>query len=163
MIQVLEYFAIPPKLINLLKMTVDQTTAKVKLEQQIGDEFHYSKGFKQGDGLSTTLCILTLHMTIQKVDKRGTIIYKSSQICAYADDVAIITRTEAELKKIYKQLEKETKKLGLYVTIIKTKYMFITSKDNKKKEVNTRIGTKELEGVSTFKYLGLLIRIIRIV
>jgi sorting nexin-29 len=79
-------------------------------------------------------------MAIQKVDKRGTIIYKSSQICAYADDVAII-RTEAELKKIYKQLEKETKKLGLYVNIIKTKYMFITSKDNLKKVVNMRIGT----------------------
>jgi hypothetical protein len=45
-------------------------------------------------------------MAIQKVDKRGTIIYKSSQICAYADDVAIITRTETELKKIYKQLQK---------------------------------------------------------
>jgi hypothetical protein len=96
-------------------------------------------------------------MAIQTVDKRGTIIYKSSQICAYADDLAIITRTEAELKKIYKQLEKETKKLGLYVNIIKTKYMFITSKDNKKKVVNMRIGTKEFEGVSIFKYLGLLI------
>jgi hypothetical protein len=78
-------------------------------------------------------------------------------ICAYADDVAIITRTEAELKKIYKQLEKATKKLGLYVSIIKTKYMFITSKDNKKKVVNMRIGTKEFEGVSRFQYLGPLI------
>jgi hypothetical protein len=37
MIQALEYFAIPPKLINLVKMTLDQTTAKVKTEQQIGD------------------------------------------------------------------------------------------------------------------------------
>jgi hypothetical protein len=40
MIQALEYFVIPPKLINLVKMTLDQTTAKVKIEQQIGDEFH---------------------------------------------------------------------------------------------------------------------------
>jgi sorting nexin-29 len=96
-------------------------------------------------------------MTIQEVDIRSTIIYKSSQICAYADDVAIITRTEAELKKTYKQLEKETKKLGLYVNIIKTKYMFITSKDKRNKVVNMRIGIKEFEGVNTFKYLGLLI------
>jgi hypothetical protein len=39
------------------------------------------------------------HGAISKIDKRGSIFTKSSQICAYADDVTIITRTEKDLKK----------------------------------------------------------------
>jgi len=66
-------------------MTLDQTTARVKISYIIEEEFRYRKGAKQGDGLSTTLFIIALHMTTQGIDKRGTIINKTSQICAYAE------------------------------------------------------------------------------
>jgi hypothetical protein len=46
-----------------------------------------------------------LHTAIEKVDKRGTIFTKVSQICAYADDVTVLAKTEKELKRIYQKLE----------------------------------------------------------
>ena len=67
---------------------------KVKIENELGREFKYNSGVKQGDGLSTTLFNIILHTAIEKVDKRETIFTKLSQICAHADDVTILAKTE---------------------------------------------------------------------
>jgi sorting nexin-29 len=155
--QTLKHYKIPEKLVNLIRMTLEETTAKMQIEHQTGEEFTYTKGVKQGDGLSTTLFILALHRVIQDVDKRGSIIYKSTQICAYADDVAIISRTENELKKLYENIEKSANKIGLYTNIKKTKYMRISRKGGKTNSDKLIIGDKEFEHVNTFKYLGFLI------
>jgi hypothetical protein len=98
LIQTIEQLDIPKKLIELIKMTLNQTRAKVRIRNRMGEVFHYNMGVKQGDGLSTVLFNIALHGTISKIGKRGSIFTKSSQICAYADDVIIIARTEKDLK-----------------------------------------------------------------
>jgi len=116
---------------------------------------------KQGDGLSTTLFIIALHKVIREIDQRGTIFNKVSQICTYADDVVRITKTKRKLTQMYDHLETEARKTGLLVNERKTKYMFIymfmTAAGNMRKPHDLRIGNKELEGVSEFKYLGNII------
>jgi len=89
----MDRMGIPQKLIRLTRMTMCQTKARVKIDNQLGVPFEYDKGVKQGDGLSTSLFILALHNAVQEIDKRSTIYTKSSQICAYADDVIIVTRS----------------------------------------------------------------------
>ena len=58
---------------------------------------------------------------------------------------------------MYDCLETDTRKIGLLVNERKTKYMFMTAAGNVRKPHNLRIGNKEFEGVSEFKYLGNII------
>ena len=96
---------IPQKLIRLTRMTMCQTKARVKIDNQLSAPFKFNKGVKQGDGLSTTLFILALHNATQEIDQRGIIYSKSSQICAYANDVVIVTRSEARMGQVYREME----------------------------------------------------------
>ena len=114
-------------------MTMKNSKAKVKIGNQLTESFGINKGVKQGDGLSTTLFIRALHYAVNEVDQRGTIFTKSSQICAYADDIVIATRSEQRLMDVYTKLEEETNKMGLIVNQEKTKFMILQSNlDNSK-------------------------------
>jgi hypothetical protein len=54
-------------------------------------------------------------------------------------------------------LETEARKIRLLVNERKTRYMFMTAAGNMRKPHNVRIGNKEFEGVSEFKYFGNII------
>jgi hypothetical protein len=92
--EAMDKMGIPEKLIRLIRMIMCQNKARVKIDNQISALFEFKKGVKQRDGLSTTLFILALHNAAQETDQKGTIYTNSSQICAYADDVVIVTRSE---------------------------------------------------------------------
>ena len=70
----------------------------------------------------TTVFNLASHDGVQKIDQRGTIVTKLSQICAYADGILIIARTQKKLTEVYLDLEEETSKLGMEINENKTKY-----------------------------------------
>jgi sorting nexin-29 len=91
------------------------TTARVKVTNTVGNSFAFNAGVRQGDGLSTTLFILALHYGVQKIDERGTIFTKLSQICAYADDIVIVARTQKKLTEVYLDLAEEVSKLGMEI------------------------------------------------
>jgi hypothetical protein len=92
--QVMEGMKIPYKLIGLVKMTITNTTARAKVTNKLSNSFTFNAGVRQGDGLSTALFILALHYGVQKIDQRGTIFTELSQICACADDIVIVARTQ---------------------------------------------------------------------
>ena len=109
----MDKMGIPQKLIRLIRMTVCQTKARVKVDNEISAPFKFNKGVKQGDGLSSTLFILALHNAAQEIDQRGTIYTKSSQICAYANAVVTVTRSETRLRQVYREREEKTQQMGL--------------------------------------------------
>jgi len=150
----MDRMGIPQKLFRLTRMTMQQTKARVKIDNQLGATFEYDKGVKQGDGLSTALFILALHNAVQETDRRGTIYTKSSQICAYADDVVVVTRSETKIRQVYKEIEAKTREMGLIVNVRKTKYMRISIRPEGRHIQNLKIGEKTFEGVSKFRYLG---------
>jgi hypothetical protein len=57
----LEEVGIPGKLIRLVRMTMDNTRARVKVGNKLSDSFIFNMGVKLGDGLSAVLFNLTLH------------------------------------------------------------------------------------------------------
>jgi hypothetical protein len=151
LVESMHRIGIPKKLVNLARLTLTETYAKVKIENELGREFKYNSGVKQGDGLSTTLFNIILHTAIEKVDKRGTIFTKLSQICAYADDVAILAKTE-ELKRIYQKLEEAVNELSLYMNETKTKYMSVTNKEGRSHNNSVEIGSKRFEKVKKLNF-----------
>jgi hypothetical protein len=54
---------------------------------------------------NTKFLALRSHHGVQKIDQRGTIFTKLSQICAYADDNVIVARTQKKLTEVYLDLE----------------------------------------------------------
>jgi len=139
--------------VRLIRMTMCQTKARVKIDNQISATFEFNKGIKQGDNLSTTLSILALHNAAQEIDQRGTIYTKSSQICAYAEDVVIVTRSETRLRQEYREREEKPQQMGLIVNQKKTKYMIVSATQIGRQIRNWKVGDKVFERVSSFKYL----------
>jgi hypothetical protein len=80
------------KIIKLITMALENVTAKFKIEGSMSDPFNIDSGVRQGDALSATLFNIALHETVKDTIKTGSIVNKSWQICAYADNLVIIAR-----------------------------------------------------------------------
>jgi len=150
----LKILGIPQKYINLINMTLAHSNAKVILNGEMSDEFDMKSGVRQGDSLSTLLFNLTLHAAINEIDRGGTIFYKSTQICAYADDIVIIARNKESLQNAFIQLEQATRPAGLRINEEKTKYMARSPQDH-----HIRITGYNFESIEEFKYLGVVLSI----
>uniref|UniRef100_A0A8D8PVV0 Craniofacial development protein 2 n=1 Tax=Cacopsylla melanoneura TaxID=428564 RepID=A0A8D8PVV0_9HEMI len=155
--EALEDLEVPNKIINLIMMTMKRSKAQVKIDNHLSNPFEINKGVRQGDGLSATLFIILLHFVIKHLDQRGTIFNKTTQICAYADDIGLIARTKARLVEVCKELEEKAKEVGLAVNVSKTQYMYLTADKTRLRPVDLQIDQRIFKGVTTFKYLGNLI------
>ena len=125
----------------------------MKVRNKLSDNFSFNAGVRQGDGLSAVLFNLALHTVVDAVNQGGTIFEKSSQICAFADDIAIVTRGKQTMNQIYEILKREAARVGLKVNIDKTKYLVMSDRTVQ----DLRIGTDSFRGVSSFSYLGTLL------
>jgi len=103
------------KTIKLVRMTMDNTRAKVKVGNKFSESLQFNAAVKQGYGLSTTQLHFALHSVINKADQKGTLILKSSPICAYADDLVVVTRDVTTLKLMYLEFERAIRNIGLKV------------------------------------------------
>ena len=56
---------IPPKLIRLIKLTLENTSAKVKVNKAYTEEFRVESGVKQGDPLSPILFSLVIDTVLK--------------------------------------------------------------------------------------------------
>jgi hypothetical protein len=81
---------------------------------------------------------------------KGTILHKSVQILAHADDVVIVERYENAVKDAFNRLKMEAQKKW-FSDYDKEKYV----KNGKpKKQKCIRINNLDIEKVNQFKYLG---------
>jgi len=97
--------------------------ATVRVDNQYKSIFLITNGVRQGDALSSILFDLVLEVIFQKMNIASHIGTKSTQILAYADDVAIMSRSKSALKDIFSNIEQEERRRGLLVNKNKTKYM----------------------------------------
>jgi hypothetical protein len=71
----------------------------------------------------------------------GTIVYRTKQACAYADDIALVGRNLDSLMKMFDTLERKSPALGLRINEEKTKYMKIIIRGQ---EMDTNCNTWKL-------------------
>ena len=146
---------IPKKVVELIRMTFHEASAKVIVEGRCGSEFTLENGMRQGDAMSATLFNIALPSVLENIADEGHIVYKSKLICAYADVVILIARSEKTLKEIFTEMSIKARKMGLEVNQGKTKYMIVTN--NAKRRNNRKdlvIDEQIFEKVETASYLG---------
>jgi hypothetical protein len=89
---------IPSKTIRLIGLTLTNTIAKVKINNQFTEDFSVEIGVKQGDPLSATLFTVVIDNVLKKMDLIGNISTRLKQRSAYADDI-LITNSYSYLPK----------------------------------------------------------------
>jgi sorting nexin-29 len=97
------HFHIPVKIIRLVRLTMRSTESHLRVQTELTDSIAIEQGLKQGDGLAPLLFNLPLEFILRRLstDLEQTIEYKSTQILAYADDIAIISRSLSEATETY--------------------------------------------------------------
>jgi hypothetical protein len=108
-------------------------------------------GVRQGDSLACLLFNTALEKVVRDVgiNRRGTILYKSVQILAFADDIDIIGRTQKSMREAFLNLERAAKKMNLQINQNKTKYMPVTKNECANGPVHIEIGSYKFETVAT--------------
>ncbi|PSN43351.1 hypothetical protein C0J52_15555 [Blattella germanica] len=152
----MEDLEIPKKLITLVKVTMENTQSKIKIQNKLSNPVTIKNGVRQGDSLSCLLFNIALEKVIRDagINTRGTIFYKSVQILAYADDIDIIARTPRAMREAFVSFEKAARKMNLQINEGKTKYMPVTKKAPPGEPAFLEIGSYKFEIVCRFTYLG---------
>jgi sorting nexin-29 len=84
----------------------------------------------------------------------GTIIYRTKQVCAYADDIELVGRNLDWLMEMFDILEEKSRALGLRINEGKTKYMKMSSLEDRGWTPTVTLGKYTFERVKDFIYLG---------
>jgi len=88
-IECLNKYEIPSKLIKLTARTLQDTKARVKVNQNYTEKFEITTGVKQGDPLSATVFSIVTDDILKQLELRGNISTHLKQRSAYADDILI--------------------------------------------------------------------------
>jgi sorting nexin-29 len=133
---------IPVKIIRLVRLTVTSTDCQVRVQTELTDSVATEQGLKQGDGLAPLLFNLALEFILRRlsIDLEGTIEYKSTQILAFADDIAIISRSLSDATEIYNELAIAAKEMGLGINTNKTKLLIQSRRADKQIHSITLMG-----------------------
>ena len=144
---------IPSKLIKLIALTLNNTKARVKVNNQISEDFRVVTGVKQGDPLSATLFSIVIDMILKQLDSRGNISTRTKQCLAYADDIVLTTRTKQSAIETFLKLKEYSAQFGLVINEQKTKYLRVSRRSN----IIQPLDGVNIEQVNSFKYLGSIV------
>ena len=151
---VLRGFNIEKGLIQVIQTLYDHTTITVLLNNQLG-EFFQTIGIRHGCILSPTLFNLFLERIMQKTlhDHTTTVSIGSRPISNlhFTDDIDLMADSNSKLQEHTNKLIAAASAYGMEISTVKSKVM-VNSTNNA--SVSIIMDGKNLEEVSSFKYLG---------
>jgi hypothetical protein len=155
---VLRRYGIPEKVVKLIEKLYEGTKACVRIEGETSEWFEVKTGVRQGCILSPCLFNIALDHILREVDgvNQGSVGLRMEEEVVwdleYADDTALLAVSLSGLIELLNAFGRESEKLGLNISVPKTKWMMI----GEQRETNVKVEYKgqEVERVSSFTYLG---------
>jgi hypothetical protein len=149
-IRSLKQFRIPTKLQNLITLTLQNTTAQLRVNNDLTEAIDINTGVRQGDPLSALLFSMVIDIAMNNLDIRGNISTRLRQMCAYADDLLIVARARQAMMDTFIKLKNEAVESGSVVNMAKCSR-------NTSIETHINIEDMQFEKTKAFKYLGSIV------
>lgn len=162
LINVLQEFEMPQKLINLIKMNIDYTDIKVKVGHSTSNAVQVTTGLRQGDALSLILFNINLENVIREkgMNQEGVKIGEANiGLLACADNIVLLAENKDQLKRQSKKLIENAKCIGLEINTEKTEYMVVQRKVPLNNNQNSGLEVEDhtFKRTQQFKYLGTIL------
>lgn len=152
--RIMEHDGIPSKLLRLIQAYYNRTRACVRAYSETSDQFDISTGVRQGCILSPTLFNYAVDYVMKNAldSTDGVLISHGKRISDldYADDVALLASSEAEMQSMLTKMNTAALAIGLKISCPKTKF-FTAPPDL---PCNLSIDGQVLDRVDNFTYLG---------
>ena len=148
------------KFFESLRSIYSDCYACVSINKFCTEWFNTNFGVRQGDPLSPTLFGLYINDLVDEMNVCNSgvnVLDVKLNLLLYADDIALIAESENQLQAMLHILYKWCKKWRLKVNISKTNIVHFRCKNNPLSDVNFMYGTQNVEIVSKYKYLGVVL------
>lgn len=156
--KIMSHHNLPRKLVALIKDLYFQASSAVRMGEDLTDWFKQSVGVRQGCLLSPDLFNIFLEFILadaldEPYDTTPTVNGVPVNNLKFADDIALMDKTNVNIQALTQNVDRESRKFGMEISIEKTKYIhFTTCKSEDSHSVT--LGNIEMEKASHFKYLG---------
>lgn len=150
---ILKSYGIPEKIIQLIKAFYDNF--KCTVDSDPDTSFLVKSGVRQGCVMSSLLFIIAVDWVMKSTMSntnngiRWTLTSNLEDI-DYADDLALVSHTENQMKEKTERLEQNARMIGLKINSKKTQIMTV----NMLNTPDIKVNGEQLELVQSFTYLG---------
>ena len=148
------------RILELIKQMYMDTKNIVHVNNLFTDEFQSNTGVKQGDNISPTCymqhtdgLIKALNQSQKGINVNGTMVC----CLAYADDIVILAKNEADLQSQLDVLYEWCRNWRVTINVNKTKIVHFRRKAVCESKFVFQIGTQDLSTVNQYKYLGIVL------
>ena len=152
---IMDKYGIPQKIIRMVKIFYENCECAVEDQGEICNWFSIKTGVKQGCNMSGFLFLIIMDWIMKRSVGQGEngIRWKfNSKLddLDFADDIVLLSSTRQHMQSKTTKVDLEAKRVGLKISMDKTKIMKINSKSN----VGIKINGSNVEETEEFTYLG---------
>ena len=147
------------KFYNTLKSLYTNNMYSISLNGHLSDWFQADLGVRQGDCMSSTLFALFINDLAKEIKELGIGVNIGNYILSillFADDLALIASSEAELQEMLDCVYTWCKKWRLKVNCDKTKIVDFRCNSSMQTDFQFKYGEDTIEKVAHYKYLGVI-------